>query len=113
MFSGDPNKKIPIVNVDGQFSNIDQVVIDRNNVNGMGLRSTVGKLAVSGNGPKWEADFSAVLVFPNRISHVQYSFHAPEEPKFVAHSITKVSGNVVVVKREKEAVGFVFFSVEQ
>lgn len=113
MFNGDPNKKVPIVSLEGQFSNVDQVVIDRNNVNGMGLRSTVGKLTVSGNGTKWEADFSSVLVFPNRISHVQYSFYAQGEPKFVAHSVTNVSDNVVVVESEKEAKGLVHFSVEQ
>ncbi|GAU33897.1 hypothetical protein TSUD_66840 [Trifolium subterraneum] len=113
MFNGDPNKKVPIVKLDGEFSNVDQVVIDRNNVNGMGLRSTVGKLTVNGNGTKWEADFSSVLVFPNRISHVQYSFFAQGEPKFVAHSVTNVSENVVVVESEKEAKGLVFFSVEQ
>ncbi|XP_058731247.1 polygalacturonase QRT3 [Vicia villosa] len=113
MFNGDPNKKVPIVSLDGQFSNVDQVMIDRNNVNGMGLRSTVGKLTVSGNGTKWEADFSSVLVFPNRINHVQYSFYAQGEPKFVAHSVTNVSDNVVVVESEKEAKGSVFFRVEQ
>ncbi|KAK7359584.1 hypothetical protein VNO77_01545 [Canavalia gladiata] len=113
MFSGDPNKKVPIVNLDGQFSNVDQVVIDRNNVNGMSLRSTVGKLTVSGNGTRWVADFSSVLVFPNRISHFQYSFYAQEEPKFVAHSVTNVSDNVVVVESEKEAKGLVSFIVEQ
>ncbi|XP_057416089.1 polygalacturonase QRT3-like [Lotus japonicus] len=113
MFSGDPNKKVPIVKLDGEFSNIDQVVIDRNNVNGMGLRSTVGKLTVSGNGTKWVADFSSVLVFPNRISHFQYSFYAQEEPKFLAHSVTNVSDNVVIVESEKEAKGLVSFVVEQ
>ncbi|KAJ1430493.1 Pectin lyase fold/virulence factor [Sesbania bispinosa] len=113
MFSGDPNKKVPIVNLDGEFSNIDHVVIDRNNVNGMGLKSTVGKLTVSVNGTKWVADFSSVLVFPNRISHFQYSFYAEDEPKFVAHSVTNVSGNVVTVESEKEAKGLVSFIVEQ
>ncbi|XP_027348424.1 polygalacturonase QRT3-like [Abrus precatorius] len=113
MFSGDPSTKVPIVNLDGQFSIIDQVVIDRNNVNGMSLRSTVGKLTVSGNGTKWVADFSSVLVFPNRISHFQYSFYAQDEPKFVAHSVTNVSDNVVVVESEKDAKGLVSFIVEQ
>ncbi|XP_020232483.1 polygalacturonase QRT3 [Cajanus cajan] len=113
MFSGDPNKKAPIVKLEGQFSSIDQVVIDRNNVNGMSLRSTVGKLTASGNGTKWVADFSSVLVFPNRISHFQYSFYAQDEPKFVALSVTNVSDNVVVVESEKEAKGSVSFIVEQ
>lgn len=113
MFNGNPNKMVPIVNLDGEFSNIDQVVIDRNNVNGMSLRSTVGKLTVSGNGTKWMADFSRVLVFPNRISHFQYSFHAQEEARFVAHCVTNMSDNVVVVETQNEVKGLVSFTVEQ
>ncbi|XP_028752002.1 polygalacturonase QRT3-like [Neltuma alba] len=112
MFSGDPNKKVPIVNLDGQFGDIDQVVIDQNNVNGMGLRSTIGKLTVGGNGTKWIVDFSGVLVFPNRISFFQYSFYA-QEPKFVAHCVTNVSDNVVVVETNEAVKGLVSFSVEQ
>ncbi|XP_061372645.1 polygalacturonase QRT3-like [Gastrolobium bilobum] len=113
MFSGNPNNKVPIVTLDGQFSNTDQVVIDRNNVIGMSLRSTVGKLTVAGDGSKWVADFSNVLVFPNRISHFQYSFYSQEEPKFLAHSVTNVSNNVVVVESEKPVNAVVSFYVEQ
>jgi len=113
MFNGDPKSKVPIVSLDGEFSSIDQVVVDGNNVNGMGLRSTIGKLTASGNGTKWVADFSSVLVFPNRISHFHYSFYAQDEPKFVAFSVTNVSNNVVVVESEKEAKGSVSFIVEQ
>jgi hypothetical protein len=113
MFSGNPNNNVPIVKLDGGFSDIDQVVIDMNNVIGMILRSTVGKLNVDGNGTKWVGDFSNVLVFPNRISHFQYSFHALEGPKFVAHSVSNVSNNVVVVESEKPVHGVVSFFVEQ
>ncbi|ESW30864.1 hypothetical protein PHAVU_002G188700 [Phaseolus vulgaris] len=113
MFSGDPSRKVPIVSLDGEFSSIDQVVVDGNNANGMSLRSTVGKLTASGNGTKWVADFSSVLVFPNRISHFQYSFYAQDEPKFVTFSVTNMSDNVVVMESEKEAKGFVSFTVEQ
>ncbi|KAJ1393115.1 Pectin lyase fold/virulence factor [Sesbania bispinosa] len=113
MFSGNPNSKVPIVTLDGQFSAIDQVVIDRNNVKGMSLRSTVGMLTVPGNGTEWVADFSNILLFPNRISHFQYSFYSQEEPKFVAHSVTNVSNNVVVVESEKPVQGVVSFSVTQ
>lgn len=62
MFNGNPKNMIPIVEVKGSFRAVDQVVIDQNNVNGMGLKSTVGKLSVSGNGTKWTADFSSLLV---------------------------------------------------
>ncbi|ESW10842.1 hypothetical protein PHAVU_009G242600 [Phaseolus vulgaris] len=113
MFSGNPNNKVPIVSLDGEFSNIDQVITDRNSVIGMSLRSTVGKLIVGGNGTKWVADFSNVLLFPNRISHFQYSFYAEGETKFLAHSVTNVTNNVVVVESEKPAQGVVSFLVEQ
>ncbi|KAA8544732.1 hypothetical protein F0562_019564 [Nyssa sinensis] len=75
MFCGDPKNMVPIVKLDGQFTNIDQVVIDHNNVNGMSLKSTVGKLTVAGNGTQWVADFSWLLVFPDKINHVHYSFY--------------------------------------
>ncbi|WJX23876.1 hypothetical protein P8452_13059 [Trifolium repens] len=113
MFSGNPNNKVPIVTLDGKFSNIDQVVIDRNNVIGMRLRSTIGKLNVDYNGTKWVADFSNVLVFPNRINNFQYSFYILEGPKFVAHLVSNVSNNVVIVESEKPVHGVVSFFVEQ
>ncbi|KAK7303863.1 hypothetical protein RJT34_14780 [Clitoria ternatea] len=113
MFSGNPNNKVPIVALDGQFSNIDQVVADRNNVIGMSLRSTIGKLTVNGNGTKWVADFSNILLFPNRISYFQYSFYSKGDPKFLAHSVTNVSNNVVVVESEKPVQGVVSFFAEQ
>ncbi|KOM25494.1 hypothetical protein LR48_Vigan107s001300 [Vigna angularis] len=113
MFNGDPKRKVPIVSLDGEFSSIDQALVDHNLVNGMGLRSTVGKLTVNGNGTKWVADFSSVLVFPKKISNFQFSFYAQDEPKFVAFSVTNVSDNVVVVESEKEAKGSVSFTVEQ
>lgn len=112
IFTGN-NNKVPIVALDGQFSNIDQVVADRNSVTGMSLRSTVGKLSVSGNGTQWVADFSNILLFPNRISNFQYSFYAQGEPKFLAHSVTNVTNNVVLVESEKTAQGIVSFLVEQ
>ncbi|KAF6165525.1 hypothetical protein GIB67_015848 [Kingdonia uniflora] len=48
MFSGDASRMKPIVKLEGEFTNIDQVVIDRNNVDGMSLKSTVGKLTMAG-----------------------------------------------------------------
>ncbi|KAL7210894.1 hypothetical protein ACSBR2_013885 [Camellia fascicularis] len=100
MFSGEPKNMVPIVKLDGQFTSIDQVVIAHNNVDGMSLKSTVGKLAVSGNGTKWVIDFSSVLVFPNKINHVHYSFYTPgvNVVGFPLHAMTNVSSNVVVVE---------------
>ncbi|KAL4600697.1 hypothetical protein ACB092_11G216800 [Castanea dentata] len=114
MFSSGPGQSmVPIITLDGQFTDIDQVVIDRNNVNGLSLKSTVGKQRVAGNGTRWVADFSSVLLFPNRISHLQYSFHTLGEPKFTAHAVTNVSNNVVVVESEKLVNGVVSLVVDQ
>ncbi len=113
MFSGQAHNMVPIIKLDGQFSDIDQVVIDRNNVNGMSLKSTVGKLNVAGHGTKWVADFSSMLVFPNRINHCLYSFNTHGEPKFTAHAVTNVTNNVVVVESEKLVNGVVSMVVDQ
>ncbi|KAK9267654.1 hypothetical protein L1049_010085 [Liquidambar formosana] len=113
MFCGDPKNMNPIVKLDGQFSNIDQVVIDRNNVNGMSLKSTVGKSMVAGNGTKWVFDFSSVLIFPNMINHFQYSFYTRGVTSFPAHAVTNVSNNVVVVESHKAANAVVSMAVDQ
>ncbi|KAF3450045.1 hypothetical protein FNV43_RR06124 [Rhamnella rubrinervis] len=113
MFNGSPQNKIPIIKLDGEFNKIDQVVIDRNNVIGMSSKSTVGKVVVSGNGTKWVADFSEVLVFPNRITNFHYSFYTQGVPKFTAHAATNVSYNVVVVESEKVVSGMVSVVVYQ
>ncbi|KAL8193842.1 hypothetical protein R6Q57_026084 [Mikania cordata] len=114
MFSGDSKN---VVEVDGVFTSIDQVVIDQNNVKGgMRLKSTVGKLAVTGSGTVWVADFTAVLIFPNRISHVQYSVYNGAWAVggvMGGHAVTNVSGNVVVVETEKQMNGTVWFLVDQ
>ncbi|XP_052202844.1 polygalacturonase QRT3 [Diospyros lotus] len=115
MFSGEPKNMVPIVKLDGQFREVDQVVIDQNMVNGMRLRSTVGKLAVPGNGTKWVVDFSSVLVFPDLINHVHYSFYAPTPGirGFPVHAVTNVSGNVVVVESDKAVNAVVSVVVDQ
>ncbi|XP_028093388.1 polygalacturonase QRT3-like [Camellia sinensis] len=115
MFSGEPKNMVPIVKLDGQFTSVDQVVIDHNNVDGMSLKSTVGKLAVSGNGTKWVIDFSFVLVFPNKINHVHYSFYASgvNVVGFPLHAITNVSSNVVVVESDRAVTGVVSMAVDQ
>ncbi|GAV75552.1 Beta_helix domain-containing protein [Cephalotus follicularis] len=114
MFSGDPKNMKPIVTLDGNFGSIDQVVIDRNNVRGMSLKSTVGRLTVTGHGTKWVADFSSVLVFPNRINHFHYSFYAQGEPAGLpVHAVTNVSNNVVVVESDEVVNGVVSVVVDQ
>ncbi|KAK4710610.1 hypothetical protein R3W88_005123 [Solanum pinnatisectum] len=114
MFTGNPTKMTPILSLDGEFNDIDQVVIDQNNVNGMSLKSTSGKLSVAGNGTKWIADFSSILAFPNKINHVQYSFYCRGGVVgFPVHAITNVSSNVVVIESEKIVDGVVSVFVDQ
>ncbi|KAJ0485467.1 putative polygalacturonase [Helianthus annuus] len=113
MFTGDSRS---VVELDGEFTSIDQVVIDQNNaIGGMRMKSTVGKLAVTGSGTVWRADFSPVLVFPDRISHVQYSVYnsALRINGMGGHAVTNVSGNIVVVETEKQMNGTVWFLVDQ
>lgn len=113
MFSGDPGKMVPIISLHGPFMNVDQVVIDHNNVDGMRLKSTVGKSSVRGNGTKWVVDFSSVLVFPNRINHVYYSFFAQGGLGFPTHALTSVSSNAVVVESDRAVDAVVSVAVDQ
>lgn len=115
MFSGNPSRMTPILSLDGVFNDIDQVVIDQNNVNGMRLKSTAGKLSVGGNGTRWVADFSSILVFPNKINHVQYSFYCRGGGLvgFPAHAVTNVSSNIVVIESDKAVDGVVSVFVDQ
>ncbi|KAK1305153.1 Polygalacturonase QRT3 [Acorus calamus] len=69
MFSGS-NKGVPIVHLDesgGAFRDVDQVVIDRNNINGMALKASVARSVTRAQGSQWVFDFSPMLVFPNLV----------------------------------------------
>jgi hypothetical protein len=80
----------------------------------MSLKSTVGKLTVAGNGTKWVADFSSVLLFPKKISNFQYSFYVEGVPTGnVAHAVTNVSDNMVVVESNKVVNAVVSVVVDQ
>ncbi|KAL0834387.1 hypothetical protein Bca101_086276 [Brassica carinata] len=112
MFSGDPKHNFPIVKLEGEFREVEQVVIDQNNVEGMTLKSTTGKAKVSGNGTRWVADFGPVLVFPNRINHYQHSLFA-QSGEIPASAVTNVSNNVVVVETDRDVNGTVSVIVYQ
>ncbi|CAN6913805.1 unnamed protein product [Brassica oleracea] len=71
------------------FENVDQVVIYRNSVNGMAIRSTVAKGSVDGNGTSWIVDFNPVLLFPNLIIHVQCTLVAREGGGFLVHAVSR------------------------
>ncbi|CAN1828547.1 Polygalacturonase QRT3 [Linum perenne] len=105
--------KLPIVEVDGEFENIDQVVIENNQGNFMPIRSTVGKMTVAGKGKRWVADFNEKLVFPNKINHFHYSFFVKPGGGGAAAAATNVSGNVVVVESEEVVDAVVSVVVDQ
>ncbi|XP_030515173.2 polygalacturonase QRT3 [Rhodamnia argentea] len=114
MFSGS-GKGTDIVQLDqsnGPFKEIDQVVVDANNVDGMTMRSTVARGSAKGNGTSWMVDFSSALLFPDLINHVQYSL-STSGGSFPNHSLRNVSRNCVVVESDVAVAASVFVMVEQ
>ncbi|KAM7505682.1 hypothetical protein LguiB_004586 [Lonicera macranthoides] len=98
MFSGS-DKGIDIVQLDqrnGNFKEIDNVIVDRNNARGMNAKATIARGIVEGNGTSWTVDFNRMLLFPNVIKHVQYSLRTSESA-FPNHSLRNVSDNRVVI----------------
>nr|GLL29073.1 polygalacturonase QRT3-like [Ipomoea trifida] len=115
MFSGG-NKGVDIVQLDesgGAFKKIDQVMVDRNNVNGMNLKSTIARGSVQGNGSSWTVDLNSVLLFPNFIKYVQYTFSPATGNSFANHALRNVSNNEVVVVSDVEIPASVFVMVDQ
>ncbi|KAJ4975183.1 hypothetical protein NE237_000289 [Protea cynaroides] len=115
MFSGS-GKGVNIVQLDqskGNFKTIDGVVIDRNNVNKMTLRSTVARGLKEGNGSSWVIDFNNVLLFPNLINHVHYTFSTMNSGSFPNHVLRNVAENRVVVESDKPVPATVYVTVNQ
>lgn len=111
MFSGS-GKGVNIVQLDGQFQSIKQIVIDGNNVLGMALKSTVARGTVKSNGTTWTIDFNPVLLFPNHIQHVQYSFYT-SDASFPRHALRNVSQNIVVIEADTQVSATVAVQVDQ
>ncbi|KZV46340.1 hypothetical protein F511_07892 [Dorcoceras hygrometricum] len=114
MFSGS-GKGIDIVQLDqnmGPFKQIEQVVVDRNNVNGMNLKSTIARARVQGTGSSWVADFNSALVFPNLIRRVDYTF-ITDDTAFPMHALRNVSGNKVVIQSQAPLPASVFITACQ
>ncbi|KAK4399553.1 Polygalacturonase QRT3 [Sesamum angolense] len=114
MFSGSDNG-IDIVQLEqsnGPFNQIDQVVIDRNNVKGMKLKATVARGSVQGNGSSWTTDFNSVLVFPDLIKQVQYTF-ITNGSSFPVHALRNVSGNKVVIQSDVAVPASVHVTADQ
>ncbi|KAF9587646.1 hypothetical protein IFM89_004478 [Coptis chinensis] len=115
MFSGS-GKGINIVQLDqskGAFTAVNQVVIDRNNVQGMTLRATVARGLTQGNGTSWTVDFNPVLLFPNLIRHAQYALSPSTTGTFPNHALRNVSGNRVVVESDIAVPATVYVAVDQ
>lgn len=115
MFSG-TNKGVDIVQLDQKnkpFKQIDQVVIDRNNVNGMKLKSTVARGRIQGNGTSWTLDFNPILVFPNFVNFVQYTFSSNHDSSFPNHALRNVSNNKVLIESDIPAQASVYALVDQ
>lgn len=113
MFSGDYTG-VEIVQLDqsnGPFTNIDQVIVDRNNVRGMIMKSTVARGTVWSNKTTWTVDFSKVLLFPNLIRNVHYTLHAGAA--FPKHILRNVSGNRVTVEADMAVSATLHVSVDQ
>ncbi|XXG69056.1 hypothetical protein AAC387_Pa06g2015 [Persea americana] len=76
MFSGHASG-VHIVQLDESkwpFRSIKQVIVDMNEVYiGMKIKSTIAKVYLQGHGKRWSCDFSPVLMFHDRIRHVEYS----------------------------------------
>ena len=114
MFGGS-DKGVDIVQLDqskGPFKDIKQVVIDRNNVKGMNIKATVARGSVNGVGNSWVMDFNRVLVFPNLISHVQYSLSSTSS-QFPNHALRNVSNNRVQIQTSLNVSASVFVIVDQ
>jgi hypothetical protein len=110
IFSG-RDKGVDIVQLDGNFTTVDQVYVQQNSATGMTIKSTSARASVEGNGSSWTLDFSPVLLFPDRIGHVQYSLVAGDE--FPGHTLRNVSGNQVVVATDKAVSATVHVLVDQ
>ncbi|KAL0912275.1 hypothetical protein M5K25_018237 [Dendrobium thyrsiflorum] len=105
---------VDIVRLDetgGAFTSIDQVVVKRNSVNGMTVRSTAARASLKANGTNWTVDFSPVLLFPNRIDHVQYAMITSSG--FLNHALRNVSANQVVIESDVAVQATVHVAVEQ
>ncbi|WOL15868.1 polygalacturonase QRT3 [Canna indica] len=111
MFAGG-GKDVDIVKLDGKFTDVNQVTVSRNSARGMTARSTAARATVDGNGTTWAVDFSPVLLFPDRIGHVQYTLVAADSA-FPSHRLRNVSANRVVIESDVAVSATVHVEVDQ
>lgn len=111
MFAGS-DKGVEIVQMQGQFGQVDQVVVDKNSVRGMKAKTTVARASVEGSGMTWTADFKAALLFPNLIKQVQYTF-ITDAPTLPRHFLRNVSDNRVVIQANAAVPARVYITADQ
>ncbi|WOG84810.1 hypothetical protein DCAR_0103995 [Daucus carota subsp. sativus] len=114
MFSGS-DQGIEIVQLDektSKFKDVKQVIVDRNNVNGMKIKSTIARATVEGNDSSWTVDFSRDLLFPNLIKSVQYSLQATGS-QFPNHALRSVTDNRIVITTDRVVPASVTVTVDQ
>lgn len=114
MFTGSGHG-VAIVQLDqsnGPFGKVNQVVVDRNSVDGMSIKSTVARASVQGNGSSWTADFNPILLFPNLINNVQYSLCTPGS-SFPNYALRNTSNNKVVIESDVAISGDLLIVVDQ
>ncbi|CAI9782245.1 unnamed protein product [Fraxinus pennsylvanica] len=114
MFTG-YNKGIDNIQLDqenGGFTKVDQVVIDRNNVKGMNLKSTVARRSVQGIGSSWLIDLNSELLFPNLIKQLHYTFIANGNA-FPKHALRHVSNNQVLIESDVPVEATIYITGDQ
>ncbi|KAJ3698522.1 hypothetical protein LUZ61_002227 [Rhynchospora tenuis] len=106
---------VDIVQLDesaGKFTTVDQVIVQGNVAQGMVVKSTSAISSIEGNGTTtWTVDFSSMLLFPDRIGHVQYSFHA--DSSFPSHALRNTTGNQVTIVSDIPVSAKVHVAVDQ
>lgn len=115
MFSGS-EKGTPIVQLQGSFNSVRQTFIDRNSASGMTLRATRARYSMAAQSNNWTLDFSQTLLFPDSITHVQYSFFAHDRSAaaaFPRHALLSVAANRVTVASDRTLLATVSVSVDQ
>lgn len=116
MFSGS-NTGIDIVQLDQRrcpFKQIDQVVIDRNNVNGMKLRTTIARGTIQGNGSSWTLDFNSILLFRDLVKYVEYTLQSTSSDGSIPkHVLRNVSNNQVLIESDVPVQARVFAMINQ
>lgn len=127
IFDGSGRNK-SIVDLNGKFLSVRQTFIDRNAASGMVLKASRARSVVKGYGEKWTLDLSSILLFPDFVAHVDYSFYGRQNQSatvgttgnndnssaiFARHALLSVNNNQVTVASDRPILATVAISVDQ